>query len=66
MAVDLPKVHERALEHTYRYVAGRVEATALPPVKVKGKAEELKVYRLTGMRNLVTPQPGEWSGPTNA
>src|SRR5579872_7070101 len=32
-------------EDTYRYLAGRVEATALPPVKVKGKAEELKVYR---------------------
>jgi len=31
-----------ASESTYRAVAGRVEAVALPPVKVKGKAEELK------------------------
>ena len=60
-------------ESTYRAVAGRVEAQALPPVKVKGKAEELKVYRVTGLRNLQTPiatpipgTPGEWSGPTNA
>ncbi|HET9988451.1 MAG TPA: adenylate/guanylate cyclase domain-containing protein, partial [Kofleriaceae bacterium] len=53
-------------ESTYRAVAGRVEATALPPVKVKGKAEELKVFRVTGLRNVLTPQPGEWTGPTNA
>ena len=53
-------------EHTYRHVAGRVEATQLPPVKVKGKAEELKVYRVTGLRNLQTPVPGDWAGPTNA
>jgi adenylate cyclase len=52
-------------EHTYRHVAGRVEAAALPPVKVKGKAEELKVYRVTGLRNIQTPVPGDWSGPTN-
>ena len=51
-------------EDTYRYVVGRVEATALPPVKVKGKAEELKVFRITGLRNVMTPIPGEWSGPT--
>ena len=53
-------------ESTYRMVAGRVEATALPPVKVKGKAEELKVFRITGLRNVQTPLPSEWSGPTNA
>jgi len=52
-------------ESTFKLVAGRVEATALPPVKVKGKAEELKVYRVTGLRNIATPVPGEWSGPTN-
>jgi adenylate cyclase len=52
-------------ENTYRHVAGRVEATQLPPVKVKGKAEELKVYRVTGLRNMLTPVPSEWSGPTN-
>ncbi len=52
-------------EHTYKHVAGRVEAAQLPPVKVKGKAEELKVYRVTGLRNIQTPLPGDWSGPTN-
>jgi adenylate cyclase len=51
-------------ENTYRHIIGRVEATALPPVKVKGKAEELKVYRITGLRNLATPVPAEWTGPT--
>ena len=52
-------------ESTFNLVKGRVEAIALPPVKVKGKAEELKVYRVTGLRNVTTPVPGEWSGPTN-
>jgi adenylate cyclase len=55
-------------EHTYRYVSDRIDATALPPVKVKGKADELKVYRVNGMRHAraLTPNPTEWSGPTNA
>jgi adenylate cyclase len=53
-------------EDTYRLVAGRIDATALPPVKVKGKAEELKVFRVVGLRQLTTPLPGDWSGPTNA
>lgn len=52
-------------ENTYRHIVGRVEATALPPVKVKGKAEELKVYRITGLRSLATPLPADWTGPTN-
>jgi adenylate cyclase len=52
-------------ENTYRHVAGRVEATALLPVKVKGKAEELKVFRITGLRKLATQTPSDWSGPTN-
>jgi adenylate cyclase len=51
-------------ESTYRYVAPRVEATALPPVKVKGKAEELKIFRVTGLRRM--SQVHEWTGPTNA
>ncbi|TMQ10774.1 MAG: FHA domain-containing protein [Deltaproteobacteria bacterium] len=55
-----------ASEDTYRHLVGRVEATALPPVKVKGKADELKVYRITGLRKLATPLPGEWAGPTNS
>jgi adenylate cyclase len=52
-------------EHTFKHVAGRIDATQLPPVKVKGKAEELKVYRVTGMRTMKTPVPSEWSGPTS-
>ena len=52
-------------ESTYRLVAGRVQAAQLPPVKVKGKADELKVYRITGLRSTATPLPGDWSGPTN-
>ncbi|MDQ3363942.1 MAG: FHA domain-containing protein [Myxococcota bacterium] len=52
-------------EDTYKQVMGRIEATQLPPVKVKGKADELKVYRVTGLRNIATPIPGDWSGPTN-
>jgi adenylate cyclase len=51
-------------EDTYRQVAGRIDATALPPVKVKGKADELKVFRVVGLRQLVTPVAGDWSGPT--
>jgi adenylate cyclase len=51
-------------ENTYRHLSGRVEATALPPLKVKGKAEELKVFRITGLRSVMTPLPGEWTGPT--
>ncbi len=53
-------------EDTYRKVAGRIDAVALPPVRVKGKAEELKVFRVNGLRSLPTPHPGaEWAGPTN-
>jgi adenylate cyclase len=53
-------------ENTYRYVADRVDATALPPVKVKGKAEELKVYRVNGLRQRQMPSMSEWAGPTKA
>src|SRR5687768_4502212 len=51
-------------EDTMKHVMGRVEATELPPVKVKGKAEALKVFRVTGLRNIATPVPGmpsDWS-----
>ena len=55
-------------ESTFRIVGDRIDATALPPVKVKGKAEELKVYRVTGLRR-VAPIPAvtaDWAGPTRA
>jgi adenylate cyclase len=58
-------------EDTYRYVAHRINAVALPPVRVKGKADELRVYRVTGIRTTASgPQAGsgpvgsEWAGPT--
>jgi adenylate cyclase len=50
-------------EDTYRHVADRVNAVALLPVKVKGKADELKVYRVTGLRRL-PGQGSDWAGPT--
>ena len=53
-------------EHTYKHVADRVIATALPPVKVKGKADELKVFRVTGLRKTKPMIPSDWSGKTNA
>ncbi len=54
-------------EDTFRQVADRVEATALPPVKVKGKADELKVFRVIGLRrNPVVVASAEWAGPTRA
>jgi adenylate cyclase len=54
-------------ESTYRYVRDRVDATALPPVKVKGKAEELRVFRVSGLKSAPRiPNPMDWTGPTNA
>jgi adenylate cyclase len=56
-------------EDTYRQLGQRIEAIALPPVKVKGKAEELRVYRVIGLRGEAPSRPtgpgGEWAGPTN-
>lgn len=53
-------------ESTFRYVADRIDATALPPVKVKGKADELKVYRVNGLLQKQMPSMSEWAGPTKA
>jgi adenylate cyclase len=62
-------------EDTYRHVGQRIDAVALPPVKVKGKAEELRVYRVLGLRGaeaVRTTGPGmpglggEWAAPTKA
>ncbi len=53
-------------EDTYKHVSGRIECKQLPPVKVKGKAEELKVYKVLGLMNAGLRTSGnEWSGPTN-
>ncbi|HPH69800.1 MAG TPA: adenylate/guanylate cyclase domain-containing protein, partial [Kofleriaceae bacterium] len=62
-------------EDTYRHVGQRIDAVALPPVKVKGKAEELRVYRVLGLRGTEAARPtgpgmpglgGEWAAPTKA
>jgi adenylate cyclase len=54
-------------ENTYRHVAERVEADALPPVRVKGKADELKVYRVTALRPKGAAAGSQtWSDPTKA
>jgi adenylate cyclase len=53
-------------DSTYRHVADRIDAVELPPVKVKGVAAELKVYRVVGLRPQRGPNPMDWSGPTNA
>jgi adenylate cyclase len=43
--VDLAGPDEILLsEHTYNQVTGRIQATPLPPARVKGKAEELHIY----------------------
>jgi adenylate cyclase len=38
-------------EATYRKVQDAVAAVPLPPVRVKGKADELRVYNAVGLRN---------------
>jgi adenylate cyclase len=43
-------------EATFGKVGGAIAATALPPVRVKGKAEPLRVWNVTGLRS-----PG-WQG----
>ena len=53
-------------EDTYRHVATRVVGVPLQAMPVKGKAEPLRVYAVTGFRTTQTPVPGEWTGPTNA
>ncbi|GAB4540345.1 MAG: adenylate/guanylate cyclase domain-containing protein [Haliangiales bacterium] len=37
-------------EETFRQVQSRVEAEAMPPVKVKGKADEQKIFRFTALK----------------
>ncbi|MBP6848161.1 MAG: adenylate/guanylate cyclase domain-containing protein, partial [Kofleriaceae bacterium] len=54
-------------ENTYLHVADRIIADALPPVRVKGKADELKVYRVTALRPKGAAAGSQtWSEPTKA
>jgi len=39
-------------EATYRKVHGDVAAAPLPPVRVKGKTDVLRVYNAVGLRRL--------------
>lgn len=49
--VDLAKPDEILLsERTYRLLGDRAEADPLPPARVKGKTTELRIFRLTGLR----------------
>jgi adenylate cyclase len=43
-------------ESTMRRVAQKVDATALPPVKVKGKNEELRTFNVTGLKDAASWQ----------
>ena len=49
-------------EETYRTVADRVEAEAMPPVKVKGKEKEQKIYRFIAIRHAPELPPA-WVVP---
>src|SRR6478609_2494922 len=40
---------------TFRKVQGDVAAVPLPPIRVKGKADELRVYNAVGLRNRTYP-----------
>ena len=42
-------------EATFRKVQGDVAAVPLPPIRVKGKADELRVYNAVGLRNRTYP-----------
>ncbi|HJZ87593.1 MAG TPA: adenylate/guanylate cyclase domain-containing protein [Polyangia bacterium] len=37
-------------ETTMRRIAQKVEATALPPMKIRGKSEELRIFNITGFK----------------
>ena len=41
-------------DQTFRHVHQRVDARALPPVRVKGKQGELSIYQVVGVRNWST------------
>lgn len=50
--VNLAKAGEIIIsEATYAQVADHIDAMPLPPVRVKGKADELQVFRVVGARN---------------
>ena len=42
-------------EATFRKVQGDVAAVPLPPVRLKGKTDELRVYNAVGLRNRLFP-----------
>lgn len=42
-------------EHTYRVVKDRIIAQEMPPIKVKGKAEPLKIYAVINLKGATGP-----------
>jgi len=42
-------------EATFRKVQSDVAAVPLPPIRVKGKADELRVFNAVGLRNRTFP-----------
>jgi adenylate cyclase len=59
--VNLAKPGELIIsELTFSRVRDRIEAEPLAPVRVKGKADEMRVYRVLGHRG------SDWSGVTGA
>ncbi|MBK9070665.1 MAG: FHA domain-containing protein [Myxococcales bacterium] len=62
--VNLAKAGEIIIsEATYSHVAEYIDAMPLPPVRVKGKAEELQVFRVVGLRSAAG---GAWGEVTKA
>jgi adenylate cyclase len=59
--VNLAKPGELIIsELTFSRVSDRIEAEPMAPVRVKGKADEMRVYRVLGHKK------GDWSGATGA
>jgi hypothetical protein len=51
-------------ERTYRKIADRVAAVAMPPMRFKNKSEEQRVYNVIGLRSTPswrseTVRPGQ-------
>jgi class 3 adenylate cyclase len=42
-------------EATFKKVQGQIAAVPLPPVRLKGKADELRIYNAVGTRDRRSP-----------
>ncbi|MBW2731254.1 MAG: GAF domain-containing protein [Deltaproteobacteria bacterium] len=50
---------------TYNEVHHHIDAEALPPVRVKGKEQELSIYRVLGVKHAYTPNTNTNPGPSS-